>query len=70
MKKRVTVAEKQFKQIWDKYKDTLWKIEQAWGDPKIDPDKRTVLTESVMEMLKIEKKLKQVQDKYQKRVAE
>lgn len=66
MKKRETVAKKQFKQAWEKYHDTLWKIEQAWGDPKLGLDKKAELTETVMEMVKIEKKLKVLESKHLK----
>lgn len=70
MKKRVPSVKKQMKAVWDKYEDTLWKIEQSWSDPKLTLSKKTLLTDSVLELIKIKKKLKSIETKYQSRVGD
>lgn len=66
MKKSSSDKGKIFRKIWDKYNDTLWKMEQSWNDSARDYDKRATLTDSVVEMIRIERKLKAIEARYEK----
>lgn len=61
MKKSPAARAEVFRRIWDKYNDTLWKLEQSWNDSAHDYVKRTTLTESVLEMIRIEKRLRTIE---------